>query len=141
MCYSLKSSLETSAMAGAAIFFLYNSNIPKFKWIACALLGWCGMQFAEALLWATNPSADSEKCSPLNKLITLTIIPLVLMGQPLGSLWGSLYITPWNKSSSIRKNVLIFYTILKLLNLEIKYEGILTGRPLSILIHTNFTFI
>ena len=112
MCYSLQSSLETSAMASIAILYLYNSNIPKFKWIATALLGWCGMQFAEALLWATNPSRVPDKCSSFNKLITLTIIPLVLMGQPLGSLWGSLYLIPWNKSSTMRKNFLLGYTIL-----------------------------
>lgn len=112
MCYSLKSSLETSAMAGASILYLYSSNIPKFKWIAMALLGWCAMQFAEAVLWATNPTTNPDQCSSLNRLITLTIIPLVLMGQPLGSLWGSLYIIPWSKSSAMRKNFLLFYTIL-----------------------------
>lgn len=132
MCYSLRSSLETSAMAGAAILYLYRSNIPKFKWIAATLFGWCAMQFAEALLWATNPSTDPDNCSIINKLITLTIIPLVLMAQPLGSLWGSLYIIPWKKSSAMRKNFLLFYTILIILTIVIlTYKNI--GKSCTII--------
>lgn len=66
------------------------------------------MQFDELLLWLTNPR---KGCTIWNKIITLTLIPLVLMMQPLGSLWGSLYAIPWNKSSDSRKTFMIYYTI------------------------------
>ena len=61
------------------------------------------MQFAEALLWMTNP----KKCTLTNKLITLILIPIVLALQPLGCVWGSLYLEPWKKN----KEFIIFYTI------------------------------
>lgn len=66
------------------------------------------MQFDELLLWLTNPR---KVCTIWNKIITLTLIPLVLMLQPLGSLFGSLYVIPWNKSSEFRKTFIIYYSI------------------------------
>jgi hypothetical protein len=71
------------------------------------------MQFDELLLWLTNPR---KGCTIWNKIITLTLIPLVLMLQPLGSLFGSLYVIPWNKSSTFRKNFIIYYTIFIILS-------------------------
>jgi hypothetical protein len=56
----------------------------------------------------TNPR---KGCTLWNKIITLTLIPLVLIMQPLGSLYGSFYVIPWNKSSDFRKKFIIFYTI------------------------------
>lgn len=106
MCYSVSSSLKTTLISLFAIIYLLFSKIPYFQWIAILLIGWCGMQFAELLLWITNP----KKCNFWNKIITLTLIPLALMLQPLGSLYGSLYVISWNKSSSFRKNFIIFYT-------------------------------
>ena len=100
MCYSAGSSLRTSLISGAAIAYLLLSGLPHYQWLGLLLVGWCGMQFAEYLLWSTNPA---KGCTPMNKLITLTLIPLVLMLQPLGSLFGSFFVTPWSKSSDFRK--------------------------------------
>jgi hypothetical protein len=108
MCYSVESSLKTTLLSLSAILYLLSSGVPHFQWIAIILVGWCGMQFDELLLWATNPR---KECTIWNKIITLTLIPLVLMLQPLGSLYGSLYVIPWNKSSPIRKNFIIYYSI------------------------------
>jgi hypothetical protein len=108
MCYSVKSSLKTTALSLFAIIYLLSSGIHHFQWIAIILIGWCGMQFDELLLWLTNPR---KGCTIWNKIITLTLIPLVLMLQPLGSLWGSLYVIPWDKSSTFRKNFIIYYSI------------------------------
>jgi hypothetical protein len=108
MCYSVQSSLKTTLISLTAIIYLLSSKIPHFQWIAIILVGWCGMQFDELLLWLTNPR---KGCTIWNKIITLTLIPLVLMMQPLGSLWGSLYAIPWNKSSDNRKTFMIYYTI------------------------------
>jgi len=108
MCYSLESSLKTTTLSLFAIIYLLSSGVPHFQWIALILVGWCGMQFDELLLWATNPR---KECTIWNKIITLTLIPIVLMLQPLGSLYGSLFVIPWNKSSTVRKNFIIYYSI------------------------------
>jgi hypothetical protein len=67
------------------------------------------MQFAELLLWLTDPRTG---CTDWNTVITMTLIPLVLMLQPLGSLLGSLVVTPWAKSSGPRKYFLVLYSLL-----------------------------
>jgi hypothetical protein len=108
MCYSVESSLKTTTLSLIAIIYLLSSGVPHFQWIALILVGWCGMQFDELLLWATNPR---KECTIWNKIITLTLIPIVLMLQPLGSLYGSLYVIPWNKSSNFRKNFIVYYSI------------------------------
>ena len=103
MCYSIESSLKTSGFSLIAIIYLLTSGIPKFQYLGTVLIGLCGMQFAEALLWMTNP----EKCTLTNRLITLILIPIVLALQPLGCVWGSLYLETWEKN----KEFIIFYTI------------------------------
>jgi len=107
MCYSVKSSLKTTTISALSIIYLLTSNIPHFQWIGITLIGWCLMQFAELLLWLTDPR---KECTIWNKIITMTLIPFALVLQPLGSLFGSLYVIPWNKSSELRKNFIIFYT-------------------------------
>ena len=108
MCFSVESSLKTTSISLLAIVYLLTSKIPHFQWIGIGLIGWCGMQFAELLLWLTEPR---KGCTLWNKIITMTLIPLVLMLQPLGFLFGSLFVIPWDKSSDMRKKLLIFYTL------------------------------
>lgn len=109
MCYSVKSSLKTTLISFASILYLLTSNIPYFQWIGIALLGWCGMQFDELLLWLTNPR---KKCTNWNKIITMTLIPFTLLAQVLCPLWGSLFVYPWKKLSQPTKQFMIFSTII-----------------------------
>ena len=109
MCYSVESSLQTTLISFIAIVYLFLSNIPHFKWIAVALIGWCGMQFAELLLWLTEPN---KQCTEWNTIITFTLIPLILMLQPIAPLLGSLYVIPWDKSSNFRKNFIICFCMI-----------------------------
>jgi hypothetical protein len=104
MCYSVESSLKTTTISLVAIIYLLTSGIPKFQYLGVVLIGWCIMQFAEGLLWMTDP----RKCNLANKLITIFIIPIVLLLQPLGSVWGSLYIAPWKEN----KDFIIKYTVI-----------------------------
>jgi len=112
MCYSVESSLKTSTISFLAIVYLLSSNIPYYQWFGIVLIGWCGMQFDELLLWLTEPRTE---CTKWNEIITMTLIPFTLVSQPVFALWGSLYIIPWNKSTNLRKQFMIFYTLLCIL--------------------------
>lgn len=66
------------------------------------------MQFAELLLWLTEPG---KGCTDTNRIITITLIPFILALQPLGSLFGSLYVIPWSKSTYFRKRFLVLFPL------------------------------
>ena len=112
MCYNIESSIKTTMISFLAIIYLLSSNEPHYKWLAITLVGWCLMQFAELLLWLTNPR---NGCTDFNKFITMTLIPFVLILQPLGPLFGSLYVIPWAKSSDFRKNFIVVYSAIVVL--------------------------
>ena len=109
MCYSLESSIRTSVLSLASCIYLYTSGIAKFKWLSITLLGWSAMQFAEAILWYTEPD---KKCTYLNKIITLTLIPFVLILQSIGTVLGSFYVIPWNTLSNENKLAYIIFFII-----------------------------
>jgi hypothetical protein len=118
MCYSVESSLKTTCLSLFAIVYLLSSQIPHFKWIGVGLIGWCGMQFAELLLWLTNPR---KECTLWNKIITMTLVPIFLILQPLGFLLGSLFVIPWDKSSDMRKKFLILFPLCIILIVSYKF--------------------
>ena len=121
MCYSVESSAKTSALSLFAIILLLQSNVPHFQWIGLTMVGWCGMQMAEFLLWLTNPR---ESCTSMNKIITLTIIPFVLFLQPLCGLFGSFFVKPWSACSDNRKLFIVIYSIIVLFSVVIySYKG------------------
>ena len=109
MCYSLESSIRTSVLSLASCIYLYTSGIAKFKWLSVTLLGWSAMQFAEAILWYTEPD---KKCTYLNKIITLTLIPFILILQSIGTVLGSFYVIPWNTLSNENKLAYIIFFII-----------------------------
>jgi hypothetical protein len=108
MCYSVESSAKTTLLSLVAIVVMLRSNVPHFMWIGLIMVGWCGMQFVEMLLWLTNPR---KSCTPMNKLITLTLIPLVLISQPLCVLFGSFFVKPWSECSNKRKLFIVTYSM------------------------------
>ena len=46
-----------------------------------------------------------------NKFITLTIIPMILIMQGLGALYGSLYVTSWHDLSIWMRSFFVVYTV------------------------------
>jgi hypothetical protein len=96
------------------------SNVPHFMWIGAIMIGWCGMQFAELLLWLTNPR---KSCTPMNKLITLTLIPIILILQPVGAILGSFFVKPWSACSQKRKLFIVLFSILSSLVLLLHFFG------------------
>ena len=120
MCYSVESSAKTALYSLVAIVLMFQTNVPHFKWIGLILIGWCGMQFAELLLWLTNPR---KSCTSMNKLITLTLIPLVLVSQPLFGLLGSFFVKPWSECNQKRKLFIVGYSILSSSVLLLNFFG------------------
>ena len=109
MCYSVESSAKTSLLAFISIAILFSSNVPHFKWIAVMMIGWCSMQVAELLLWLTNPR---KSCTNVNKVITLTLIPLIVVSQPILPILGSFFVKPWSKCSKNRQMLIVGYSII-----------------------------
>ena len=108
MCYSVESSAKTSLLAFISIAVLFSSNVPHFKWIALMMTGWCSMQVAELLLWLTNPH---KSCTTMNKVITLTLIPLILVSQPILPILGSFFVKPWSQCSKNKRMLIVGYSI------------------------------
>jgi hypothetical protein len=108
MCYSVESSAKTSLLAFISIAILFTSNVPHFKWIAFMMTGWCLMQVAELFLWLTNPR---KSCTTANKVITLTLIPLVLITQLIFVALGSFFVKPWSKCSQNRRMFIVGYCV------------------------------
>jgi len=84
------------------------------------LVGWCGMQFAELLLWLTNPR---KSCTTANKILTYVLIPIILILQPVGATLGSLFVKPWAKCSKNRKLFIVIFSILSASALLIHFYG------------------
>jgi len=120
MCYSVESSAKTTLYALVAIIVLFNSSVPHFKWLGVILIGWCGMQFAELLLWLTKPR---KGCTPANKLITVTLVPFVLCLQSLAPAIGSFFVKPWSQCSQNRRLFIVTYSIFSVLIILIYFYG------------------
>jgi hypothetical protein len=118
MCYSVESSAKTTLYSLVAIVLTLQSSVPYFKWIGLIMVGWCGMQFAELLLWLTNPR---KSCTTMNKVITLTLIPFVLLMQPMGIILGSFFVKPWSKCSQNRKLFIAIYSIIVIVSFLIYF--------------------
>ena len=114
MCYSVESSLQTTLISSVTIVYLLSSNIPHYQWLGIALIGWCGMQFNEFLLWLTEPQ---KECTKWNEIITMTLIPFTLISQPLFSLLGSLYVFPWKNLSNIRQHFMIMFAFICIISI------------------------
>ena len=111
---------KTTLYSFIAIAVLLQSGVPHFKWIAMILIGWCGMQFAELLLWLTNPR---KSCTTANKVMTLTLIPLAIYLQVFGTIMGSFFVKPWNECSKSRKSFILWYSSVILVILLSHFYG------------------
>ena len=120
MCYSVESSAKTTLYSFVAIVILLTSGVPHFQWLGVVLIGWCSMQFAELLLWLTNPR---KGCSPANKLITLTLIPFILCLQALAPALGSFFVKPWAQCNETRRLFIMIYSIITVLSMLIYFYG------------------
>jgi len=120
MCYSVESSAKITIYSLIAILVLLQSNIPHFQWLGVVLIGWCSMQFAEFLLWLTEPR---KHCSKMNKLITVTLVPLILSIQAAAPAVGSFFVKPWSQCTQSRRYFIVAYSIVSMLLLFNYFYG------------------
>ena len=120
MCYSVESSAKTTLMSVIATIILLQSNIPHFQWLGFTLIGWGGMQFAELLLWLTDPR---KTCTTANKLITTILIPFILILNALCPVLGSFFVKSWSHSNENRRLFILLYSIVSTTLLIIYFYG------------------
>jgi hypothetical protein len=86
---------------GVAAYLLRRDN-PRLKWGAVALMGITAMQWTEAVLWLDGPKPHGI----VNQLVTIGLIPLALLAQAWGPLFGSTFDRP------VRERRVPFYFLL-----------------------------
>lgn len=104
MCFSATASLVAGGCSYGVAAYLHRRNHPKLKWSAIALMGITAMQWVEGFLWLGNPRI----CGIINMLLTVGLIPLALLTQAWGPLFGSLYEKP------LKNRRLVFYLLMVL---------------------------
>ena len=86
---------------GVAAYLLRRES-PRLKWGAVALMGITAMQWVEGLLWLDGPTPHGA----VNQLLTIALIPLALLVQAWGPLFGSTFDRP------VRSRRFMFYGLL-----------------------------
>ena len=109
-------------MAGGCVYgvagYLLRRNNPRLKWGGVALMGITAMQWVEGALWLDGPTADSLA----NRLLTMWLIPLALLAQAWGPLFGSLFVVPIARRR-------VSFVVLMLLGLAIVVAARVTQQP------------
>jgi len=78
------------------------------------------MQFAELLLWFTNPR---KGCTTANKIITMTLVPFILCLQGLLPILGSFFIKPWDKCNEGRRFFIVIFPVISILSVLVYFYG------------------
>lgn len=86
---------------GAAAYLLRRDH-PRLKWGGVALAGITAMQWVEGALWLDGPRPHGA----VNQLLTIGLIPLALLVQAWGPLFGSAFDQP------VRQRRVPFYGLL-----------------------------
>jgi hypothetical protein len=90
MCFNATSSLVAGCCAYGVAAYLLRRDNPRLKWGAVALMGITAMQWTEAVLWLDGPKPHGI----VNQLVTIGLIPLALLAQAWGPLFGSTFDRP-----------------------------------------------
>ncbi|WP_146451602.1 hypothetical protein [Bythopirellula polymerisocia] len=96
---------------------------PRLKFAAVALMGVTAMQWVEAVLWLDGPLPHGT----INQLITVGLIPLALLAQAWGPLFGSTFVVP------LRQRRLPFFLLL--------VAGLLMVVTARIIYHPTHTLV
>ena len=118
MCFNATSSLVGGCCAYGVAAYLLRRDNPRLKWGAVALMGITAMQWTEAVLWLDGPKPHGI----VNQLVTIGLIPLALLAQAWGPLFGSAFDRP------VRGRRVPFYFLL-ILGLAIVVLGRAVYQP------------
>jgi hypothetical protein len=118
MCFDATSSFLAGGSAYAAAAYLLRREDPKLRWGAVALMGITAMQFVEGALWIDGPKPHGT----INQLLTIGLIPVALLAQAWGPLYGSTFALP------VRTRRLSFFTLL-MIGLTIVVTARVTYHP------------
>jgi hypothetical protein len=81
-------------MAGGSAYcvsaYLLRRDNPRLKWGGVALMGITAMQWVEGILWLDGPIPHGA----VNQFLTIVLIPLALLSQVWGPLFGSTFELP-----------------------------------------------
>jgi len=124
MCFNATSSLVGGCCAYGVAAYLLRRDNPRLKWGAVALMGITAMQWTEAVLWLDGPKPHGI----VNQLVTIGLIPLALLAQAWGPLFGSTFDRP------VRERRVPFYFLL-ILGLAL----VVVGRAVYQPTHTQIT--
>lgn len=124
MCFNATSSLVGGGCAYGVAAYLLRRDNPRLKWGAVALMGVTAMQWTEAVLWLDGPKPHGM----VNQLVTIGLIPLALLAQVWGPLFGSTFDRP------VRERRVAFYSLL-ILGLAIVVVARVVYQPT----HTQIT--
>ena len=124
MCFNATSSLVAGCCAYGVAAYLLRRDNPRLKWGAVTLMGITAMQWAEAVLWLDGPKPHGI----VNQLVTIGLIPLALLAQAWGPLFGSTFDRP------VRERRVPFYFLL-ILGLAL----VVVGRAVYQPTHTQIT--
>ena len=102
MCFNATSSLVGGCCAYGVAAYLLRRDNPRLKWGAVTLMGITAMQWTEAVLWLDGPKPHGI----VNQLVTIGLIPLALLAQAWGPLFGSTFDRP------VRERRVPFYFLL-----------------------------
>ena len=102
MCFDATSSLLAAGCAYGVSAYLLRRDHPRLRWAAVALMGITAMQWVEGILWLDGPTPHGTA----NQLLTVGLIPLALLAQAWGPLFGSTFDRP------VRRCRLPFYLLL-----------------------------
>jgi hypothetical protein len=107
ICINAPSSFIALVFSYGIAFYLLRRKHPKLKWAAIAIMGITAMQLIEGLLWLDGPNPNST----FNKILTVGFIPLVLLTQAWGPLFGSLFVVPFKKRRAMFFLLLIYAVV------------------------------
>ena len=102
MCFDATSSLLAAGCAYGVSCYLLRRDNPRLRWGAVALMGITAMQWVEGFLWLDGPTPHGT----INQLLTVGLIPLALLAQVWGPLFGSTFDQP------VRRHRLAFFLLL-----------------------------
>ncbi len=103
MCRSIETSLATFGVSAVCVaYILYRaSRTPPvtpsadgvtgvhLRWLAAFVLTFASIQLVDAALWWTIRCGRRD----LNRIVSVTVLPLVLMAEPLVAYYGAAYAT------------------------------------------------